>query len=97
LYSRHSSPSNLYLGEAMAQLEGTEAANVHASGMGAISAVILQLCSTGDHMVCSRTIYGGTYALLKNFLDKFGITTSFVDITDLGAVQKAIRPKTQLV
>lgn len=97
LYSRHSSPSNLYLGEAMAQLEGTEAANVHASGMGAISAVILQLCAMGDHLVCSRTIYGGTYALLKNFLDKFGIRTSFVDITDLKAVRKAVGPKTKLI
>ena len=67
LYSRHSSPSNLYLGEAMAQLEGTESANVYASGMGAITAVILQLCDAGDHIVCSRTIYGGTYAFLKNF------------------------------
>jgi len=97
LYSRHSSPSNLYLGEAMAQLEGTEAANVYASGMGAISSVILQLCGSGDQIVCSRTIYGGTYALLKNFLDKFGIATTFVDITDLVSVQKALGPRTKLL
>nr|WP_299343062.1 aminotransferase class I/II-fold pyridoxal phosphate-dependent enzyme [Allomuricauda sp.] len=97
LYSRHSSPSNLYLGEALAELEGTESANVYASGMGAISAVILQLCSAGDHIVCSRTIYGGTYALLKNFLKKFNISTSFVDITDLESVEKAINPKTKMV
>ncbi|MEM9647921.1 MAG: aminotransferase class I/II-fold pyridoxal phosphate-dependent enzyme [Bacteroidota bacterium] len=97
LYSRHSSPSNLYLGEAMAQLEGTESANVYASGMGAISAVILQLCDAGDHIVCSRTIYGGTYALLKNFLKKFNITTSFVDITNLEHVEQAITSKTKMV
>ena len=97
LYSRHSSPSNLYLGEAMAQLEGTESANVFASGMGAISAVIMQLCDSGDHIVCSRTIYGGTYAFLKNFLKKFNITTSFLDITDLDAVTKAITPKTKMI
>nr|WP_299385516.1 aminotransferase class I/II-fold pyridoxal phosphate-dependent enzyme [Allomuricauda sp.] len=97
LYSRHSSPSNLYLGEAMAELEGTESANVYASGMGAISAVILQLCNAGDHIVCSRTIYGGTYALLKNFLKKFNITTTFVDITDLTSVSQAITPKTKMV
>ncbi|SHG26617.1 aminotransferase class I/II-fold pyridoxal phosphate-dependent enzyme [Flagellimonas flava] len=97
LYSRHSSPSNLYLGEAMAQLEGTESANVYASGMGAISAVILQLCDAGDHIVCSRTIYGGTYALLKNFLKKFNITTSFVDITNLEQVEQAITSKTKMV
>ena len=97
LYSRHSSPSNLYLGEAMAQLEGTEAANVYASGMGAISSVLLQLCASGDHLVCSRTIYGGTYALLKNFLNKFDIATSFVDITDLDAVQRAMGPRTKMI
>ena len=97
LYSRHSSPSNLYLGEALAQLEGTEAANVFASGMGAISAVILQLCDAGDHIVCSRTIYGGTYAFLKNFLKKFNISTSFVDITDLDVVEKSIGAKTKMI
>ncbi|WP_108425631.1 aminotransferase class I/II-fold pyridoxal phosphate-dependent enzyme [Flagellimonas amoyensis] len=97
LYSRHSSPSNLYLGEAMAQLEGTESANVYASGMGAITAVILQLCDAGDHIVCSRTIYGGTYAFLKNFVKKFHISVSFVDITDLDTVEKSITPKTKMI
>ena len=97
LYSRHSSPSNLYLGEALAALEGTETANVTASGMGAITAVILQLCDAGGHIVSSRTIYGGTYAFMKNFLKKFNIETSFVDITDMDAVAKAIRPKTKMI
>ncbi|MCG2461397.1 aminotransferase class I/II-fold pyridoxal phosphate-dependent enzyme [Flavobacteriaceae bacterium F89] len=97
LYSRHSSPSNLYLGEALAALEGTETANVTASGMGAITAVILQICSAGDHLVCSRTIYGGTYAFLKNFLKKFEVATTFVDITDLDAVAGAINPRTKMI
>lgn len=97
LYSRHSSPSNLYLGEAMAALEGTETANVTASGMGAITSVILQLCKSGDHIVCSRTIYGGTYAFLKNFLKKFNIASSFVDITNIEIVAKAITEKTQII
>jgi methionine-gamma-lyase len=97
LYSRHSSPSNLYLGEALAALEGTESANVTASGMGAITAVILQLCNAGDHIVSSRTIYGGTYAFMKNFLKKFNIETTFVDITDMDAVAKAITPKTKMI
>ncbi len=97
LYSRHSSPSNLYLGEAMAQLEGTEAANVYASGMGAISAVIMQLCNANEHIVCSRTIYGGTYAFLKNFLKKFNISTSFIDITDLEIVEQAITTETKMI
>lgn len=97
LYSRHSTPSNLYLGEALAALEGTESANVTASGMGAITAVIFQLCDSEDHIVSSRTIYGGTYAFMKNFLKKFKIGTSFVDITNLEAVEKAITPKTKMI
>ncbi|MDG3582258.1 MULTISPECIES: aminotransferase class I/II-fold pyridoxal phosphate-dependent enzyme [Galbibacter] len=97
LYSRHSSPSNLYLGEALAAMEGTETANVTASGMGAITAVILQLCNAGDHMVSSRTIYGGTYAFMKNFLPKFNIGTSFVDTTDLEKVEKSITEQTKLI
>ena len=87
LYSRHSSPSNLYLGEALAAMEGTETANVSASGMGAIAPVLLQLCKSGDHIVSSRTIYGGTYAFLKNFMPRFNIETSFVDITKLAVVE----------
>lgn len=97
LYSRHSSPSNLYLGEALAALEGTESANVYASGMGAITAVLLQLCNAGDHMVSSRTIYGGTYAFLKNFIKKFDVHSAFVDITSIEAVERAITPRTKLI
>ena len=97
LYSRHSSPSNLYLGEALAALEGTESANVFASGMGAISAVAMQLCQAGDQILSSRTIYGGTYALFKNFLPKFKIKTVFTDITDLKAVANSITKKTRMI
>lgn len=97
LYSRHSSPSNLYLGQALANMEGTEAANVAASGMGAITQVILQICQAGDHIVCSRTIYGGTYAFLKNFAPKLGITTTFVDATNLEQVKAAMRDNTKMI
>ena len=97
LYSRHSSPSNLYLGEALAAMEGTETSNVFASGMGAISAVIMQLCSAGDHIVSSRTIYGGTYAFLKNFTPKLEIHTSFVDITEIKLVEAAISKNTKIL
>lgn len=97
LYSRHSSPMNLYLGQALAAMEGTEAANVAASGMGAITPVLLQLCGAGDHVVSSRTIYGGTYAFLKNFTPKFNIQTSFVDITKLDVVEAAITPATKVL
>lgn len=97
LYSRHSSPSNLYLGEALAAMESTETANVTASGMGAITPVILQLCGAGDHIVSSRTIYGGTYAFLKNFTPRFNISTSFVDITKLDIVEAAITKNTKIL
>ena len=97
LYSRHSSPSNLYLGEALAAMEGTETATVTASGMGAITPVLLQLCGTGDHIVSSRTIYGGTYAFLKNFTPRLGINTTFVDITKLDVVEAAITEHTKVL
>ncbi|MGV3459430.1 MAG: aminotransferase class I/II-fold pyridoxal phosphate-dependent enzyme [Flavobacterium sp.] len=97
LYSRHSSPSNLYLGQALAAMEGTESANVAASGMGAITPVLLQLCGAGDHIVSSRTIYGGTYAFMKNFLPRLNIRTAFVDITKLDIVEAAITPDTKVL
>ena len=97
LYSRHSTPSNLYLGEALAAMEGTETANVYASGMGAISSVLLQLAKAGDHIVSSRTIYGGTYAFLKNFTPRLNIDTTFVDITKLDVVEASITPNTKIL
>ena len=97
LYSRHSSPSNLYLDRALAAMEGTETANVSASGMGAITPTLLQLCGNGDHIVSSRTIYGGTYAFLKNFTPRMGIETSFVDITKLDVVEAAITKNTKVL
>ncbi len=97
LYSRHSTPSNLYLGEALAAMEGTETATVTASGMGAITPVLMQLCGQGEHIVSSRTIYGGTYAFLKNFSPRMGIDTSFVDITKLDIVEASITTKTKVL
>ena len=97
LYSRHSSPSNLYLGEALAAMEGTEAANVSSSGMGAITPTLMQLCNAGDHIISARTIYGGTYAFLKNFFPKFNVHTSFVDITKLDKIEAAITKNTKVI
>jgi methionine-gamma-lyase len=97
LYSRHWNPSNRYLAMALAEMEGTESASVTASGMGAITSVILQLCSAGDEVVSSRTIYGGTYAFFKNFAPKFNIKTNFVDTTDIEQVKAAITPKTKII
>ncbi|XP_072987440.1 methionine gamma-lyase [Typha latifolia] len=92
IYSRHFNPTVLNLGRQMAAMEGTEAAYCTASGMSAISAVLLQLVGAGGHVVASRCLYGGTHALLSRFLPRTcGITATFVDVGDLAAVRAAIR------
>jgi methionine-gamma-lyase len=78
-------------------MENTESAWVTASGMSAITCSILQLCKAGDHLITSVTTYGGTFAFLKNYLPKFNIDVSFVDITDLDSVKNEIRPNTRLI
>ncbi len=97
LYSRHWNPSNKYLADAMAALEGTEAAWVTASGMAAITNTIIHLVNTGDHVVSSITTYGGTFAFLSNYLKKFNIEVTFVDITNIESVKSAIRSNTRLI
>lgn len=97
LYSRHINPSNQYLGQAIANMENTESAVVTSSGMAAISSVLLQLCSSGDNIVSSSTVYGGTYALLKNLLSKFNIKTSFVSMSNFKDIERAIDSKTKLI
>ncbi len=98
LYGRHFNPTVYVLGRYLAALEGTEAAYCSASGISAIAASIMQLCKPGDHIVAANTIYGGTFALLKEFLaEKTGINTTFVDIADLDAVNKACTPRTKVI
>jgi methionine-gamma-lyase len=97
LYSRHWNPSNKYLADAMAAMEGAEEGWVTASGMAAITCAILQICSAGDHIVSSITTYGGSFAFLENYLPKFKIAVTFVDITDIAAVEAAIRPETMMI
>jgi methionine-gamma-lyase len=98
LYGRHFNPTVYHLGLQLAAIEGTEAAYCTASGMGAISATLLALCKSGDHIVASNAVYGGSYALMHDFLPKrAGITVTFVDITDLEAVRNAITDRTRVV
>ncbi len=97
LYSRHWNPMNRYLADAIAAMEGTEMGWVTGSGMGAITSVMLEICNSGDHIVSSRTVYGGTFAFLKNYLPKFKIEVTFVDITNLEEVKSAIRPNTKMI
>ena len=98
LYGRHFNPTVYNLSKQLAALEGTEAAYCSASGMSAISATLMQLCDSGDHIVSSNAVYGGTYALMHDLLPvKTRITTTLVDITDLDAVEAAITPLTRVL
>ena len=98
LYGRHFNPTVYMLGKELAALEGMEAGYPSASGMSAIVAALMQLCGHGDHIVSSRAVYGGTYALMEHFLPaKCKVTTSFVDITDLSAVEAAFTAGTKVL
>lgn len=97
LYSRHWNPTNKYLADALARMEDGESAQVMASGMAAVSSTLLALCSAGDEIVSGRTIYGGTYALLKNLLPRFGITARFVDLSREDTLRAAITPGTRVI
>lgn len=97
LYSRHWNPINKELSKTLARMEDTEAAQVVASGMAAISSTILQLCNTGDEIISSHTIYGGTYALFKNYLPRLGITVKFINTNNLEEVEKAVNEKVKII
>ena len=86
------------LGHQIAAYEGAQAGYCTASGLSAIAATVMQLCDTGDHVVASRTVYGGTFALLHDYLPaKTAVTTSFVDVSDLAAVERAFTPRTRIL
>lgn len=98
LYGRHFNPTVYVLGREIAALEGAQAGYCTASGMAAIAGAVLQLCGHGDHVVASNTVYGGTFALLHDYLPvKAGITTSFVNVWDLAAIERAITPRTRVI
>ena len=91
-YSRYGNPTVSGFEDAIAQMEGAETARAFASGMGAISAVILGLCSKGDHIVAQRQLYAGTQLLLQTVCPRFGIDVTFVDGTEPGAFAAAVIP-----
>ena len=97
LYSRHFNPTIEVLARYLAAMEDTDAAVCTASGMSAISSVILQLCRTGDHIVAGHTIYGGTWALLHDLLPSMGITTSFVNPADPESFRRAVSDRTRVI
>ena len=98
LYSRFGSPTVRDLEAAVAELEGAEAALASSSGMGTVAAVLLGLCSSGDHVVASRQIFSVTYGMLAMHLPRFGIDVTLVDGTDAEAIAAAVIPgRTQVV
>lgn len=97
IYGRLGNPTVSELEEKLALLEGAEAGAATASGIGAISSAFWTALKAGDHVVASDTLYGCTFALLNHGLTRFGIDVTFVDITNLEEVKKAIRPNTRVV
>ncbi len=91
-YSRYGNPSVAAFEDAIAQLEGAESARAFASGMGAVSAVILGVCSQGQHIVAQQQLFGGTQLFLEMACPRFGIDVTFVDATVPGAFADAVRP-----
>ncbi|MBL8397002.1 MAG: O-succinylhomoserine sulfhydrylase [Candidatus Accumulibacter sp.] len=96
VYSRFTNPTVTAFQERLAALEGAEACIATASGMSAILAMVMALCSSGDHIVASTGLFGATQQLFGNILPRFGIQTTFVAQTNCDAWQSAIRPETKL-
>src|ERR1700752_1142034 len=96
-YTRWGNPTITLAEQTLAALEGTEAARVFASGMGAITTTILALLKAGDHIVAQRDIYGGVTKFLSQWLPKLGIETTFVDTNDYEQQTRAIQPNTRMI
>lgn len=97
IYARFTNPTVRYFQERLAALEGAESCVATSSGMSAILAVMLGLLKAGDHVVCSRSVFGTTTLLLQNIIGKFGVTFSFVELTDMVAWEAALQPNTRLL
>lgn len=97
IYTRVGNPTQEQLENKIALLEGGEAGLAFSSGMGAITTTILTLCSSGDHIVSTNSIYGSTYAFLSHHCKRFGIETTFVDGTNTNNIRKAMKKNTKIV
>ena len=96
-YARTKNPTRLALEQLLAALEGGAAGHAFASGMAAITTMMLALVKGGDHVVVSRDTYGGTYRLFSKVLAPFGVLFDYVDTSDLSAVKAVIRPATRMI
>lgn len=96
IYSRFTNPTVRTFEQRLAALEGGERAVATSSGMAAILATALAFLAAGDHVVCSRAVFGTTNVLFEKYMKKFGVATTFVDLTNLQSWQEAITPQTKL-
>lgn len=96
IYSRFTNPTVRTFEQRLAALEGGERCVATSSGMAAILATCLGLLQAGDHVVCSRSVFGTTNVLFDKYMKKFGVATSFVSLTDLADWERAITPQTKL-
>tara|TARA_R110000822_G_scaffold159476_18_gene299360 strand:- start:3487 stop:4686 length:1200 start_codon:yes stop_codon:yes gene_type:complete len=97
VYSRYTNPTVRIFEERIAALEGAEQAVATSSGMAATLSTCLALLQAGDHVVCSRDVFGTTTVLLDKYLQRFGVETTFVPLTEMDQWQQAIRPETKLM
>lgn len=97
IYSRFTNPTVRTFGERLATLEGAEACVATASGMSAILATCMALLNAGDHIVSARALFGSTVGLFNNHLSRFGVETSYVELSDLAAWEAAITPRTRML
>lgn len=96
IYSRFTNPTVAMFQDRLAALEGAEACVATSSGMAAIFATAMSLLQAGDHIVCSRAVFGATTQMFTTILGKFGIQTTYVDLVDLDAWKKAVQPNTKM-
>ncbi len=97
IYSRFTNPTVRTFEQRLAALEGGDSCVATASGMSAILSTCISLLKSGDHIVSSRSIFGTTVVLFNKYLQPFGVNTTFVDLTDLDAWKKAIKPETKIL
>lgn len=97
IYSRFTNPTVAMFETRLAALEGGERAVATSSGMAAIMAVAMSFLKAGDHVICSRAVFGSTVSLFEKYVAKFNVAVTFVDLTDLTAWQDAVRPDTRLL
>lgn len=97
VYSRYTNPTVRTFEERIAALEGAEQAVATASGMAAILAMVMSLCSAGDHVLVSRSVFGATVSLFDKYFKRFGVQVDYVPLTDLQAWRDALRDNTRLL